>query len=450
MTKCLKYLLMFILMIGLLTMSSCSYSQNRDNGGQGEDVITPGNEIEEIPTGTIPETGPAAPPLHEVTPIPPVQNEVPTIHVIRMREGNALGEPIKQTDLNSYGLNMHLMQILDGSAPHTTEDHLKGVIATENAYVINERYQDEIIAGLSIGDGFDKIRKTLGDPGWETDDILVYRSPDYYMLFQGNQRVDYTVLMKAPEGEYDADILNTILEVLNAEDFEFLSDAVDRIDPEGTFFDEQGHINGGGYYLTSKRGISIIDFDGKTIEIYSNFEGNLYEYAVADPRFKVSFMAQDMIVEYMLHELSRYLEIEELFQNEGLVSPDGKLCAVYEWRYSMSHHFIVRTLDHTIQDRYIHVPAASFQWLTNSHLIYMDAFNEAPYALDVNFLEPSPINILYEAGLINERYVEPGEHKYSLIEIKNNSLVLKDELQDKTITISFALDKMGNISFKAQ
>ena len=341
--------------------------------------------------------------------------------------------------------------MIDESSPHGIEDYINGVVPTNNAYILNERFTDEIIGGLSLGDSFEKVRMVLGNPGWETDDILLFRTQNYYLLFQGNQRADYAVVMKAPVNEYPPDILKIILEALNGEEYLSLEESLLKIDLKDGFFEEWGFIHGGGYYYSTKNGINLIDFDEKYIEVYNNYEGDLYQYALPDPRFEVRFIDRDMVIDYMLNEFNRYLEVEELFQNDGVVSPDGKLCAVYEWLYSMNHHFIVRTLDHSIQDRYIYVSSEStFQWLTNNHLVYIDPYNQIPYAIDVNFSDPGAINILYEAGIINERDVDPGKYEYELIEANTQSVILKDRLNDQTVTVQFSEDKKGSISFTAQ
>lgn len=434
----LKRILVLFLLIQLIAFISFYLSRDRIDKGEGPDIIVSDDEWGDLGLVT------ATPPQVEI-PTRTTQKMVP------IRPEDVFSHYIKPSELNAYALSSRLLQIIDGSSPHTTEDYGDGIIPAGNAYVLNDRYKDEIIAGIHLGDSFEQIREGLGEPGWETDDILLYRHLNFYLLFQGNQSADYAVTMKAPEGKYDSDILKKIMGILNGEEYLSLNESAEEIDPDGVFFDDADYINGGGYYVASVQGIKLFDFDEKYIEVYNNFEGQLYQYVQSNPRFEVRFIDQDMVSKYMLNALQRYLEIEDLFKNEGIVSPDGKLSAVYEWRYSMSHHFIIRTLDHSIQDRTIHVPAESnFMWLTNTHLVYRDPYNQIPYALDVNFSEPSPINILYEAGIIDERDVDPGKYAYELVEVKAKTLVIKDTLNDKTINISFSMNKQGNISFKVQ
>ncbi len=438
----LRLLIIFLLLFSMAAFSSCDRLVPEDN----KEIINPDDDDKDDDIdATSSPTGENNTPSATPTTTPKDQSPHSSVEVNRE---DTLGQGTTISDLDQYGLNSRLQGLVDDSNPHGIEDHTNGIIATRNAFIINERFKDEIIGGITLGDSFAAIKSVLGSTGWETEDILLYRSQNYYLLFHGNQKAEFAVFMMAPNAEYDQNILSRIIEVLNSKDYTSLEESLSVIDPTGTFFESSGFINGGGYYASSLKGISIIDFDEKTIEVYSNYQGALFDHTAANPRYEVRFVDRDMAIDAMLNDLNRYFEIEELFSNEAVVSPDGKLSAVFEWVYSMDQHFIVRTLDHTIQDRYIYASTLTeFQWLTNSHLIYIDTYNEMPYAIDVNFSDPSAINILYEAGVIKEKDVDLGQYKFEILGIKNNVISLKDTLTNTTYAIAFKEDKNGVVTF---
>ncbi|MCX7771713.1 MAG: hypothetical protein N2376_01195 [Clostridia bacterium] len=456
----IRLVVVMLLLCSLFMLPACTTRYSKNNGqdkttntekqqnGNGSDVSGEENGNDEntpSPTST-PETKesqtPAATPKETVV-------DRNAVKEVGWEDTVGAGTPV--SDLDQYGLNKRLLGLIDDSNPHGVEDYSNGIVATRNAFVLNERYTSDIIAGLTIGSSFDDIRKAIGEPGWETDNILLYRNWNYYLMFHGNQKADYAVLIKAPDTKYDKYILSSIIQKLNAEDYTSLEEAIQKIDPDGTFFTDSGFINGGGYYASSNRGINIVDFDEKYIEVYNNYQGSLFDHTADKPRFEVRFIDQDMTINIMLSDFNRYLEVEELFKNEAVVSPDGNLSAVYEWIYSMDQHFIVRTLDNSIQDRYIYAATVSkFYWLNNSHLLYVDSTNEVPYAIDVNFSDPSPINLLYEAGIIKERDVDFGKYKFEITGVKNGVISLKDTQNKKNYNIQFIEDKNGALTFKSK
>lgn len=369
--------------------------------------------------------------------------------IIEVNRANTVGPGVFLSELGQTVINERLSGLLDGSAPHGVEDHTNGIIMAGEVYVLNERYEDEIYEGIKIGSDFEKIRAALGKPGWETDSSLLYRTIDYYIMFHGNNAAQYAVLIKAPNSGADKSILKAIVSSLNADSYTSLEKSLEDIDPDRTFFDSTGFINGGGYYAHSCHGVLVLDFDEKYIEVYNNYDGSLFDYSGESPRYEVRFIDRDMTVDTILADLNSYLEIEERFETEGIISPDGRLSAIYEWLYSMDQHFIIRTLDHSIQDRYIYAATFSgFHWLTNSHLVYLDAYNDLPYAIDVNFSAPSAINILFEAGIIQERDAEYGKYKFEILGVENGILSLKDTLKNKIYKINVIAGKNGDLKMQ--
>lgn len=440
-----RLIMIFLLVVTIISSSACTSDQSgikTDN----ESPVTSGINTDIVKENSKDKEN-AKPSESGASSQSPEDNDFGTMIEVKRDESKL--NAIALSDIDQYSLNKRLLGLIDGSNPHGIEDYTNGIVAMEHSFMLNNRYKDDIIEGIKLGDSFKDIISKMGSPGWDTGDKMFYRSENYSILFQGEYKAESVILFKEANAEYDKDILKKIIMALNDNKYNSLEESIKEIDSEEAFFTDKANISGGGYYALSQLGIIIVDSNERYIEVYNNFDGILYDYKSENQRYELRFIDKNLTIETIMSDLVRYWEIEELFAAEGVLSPNKKLSAVFERSNGTDQHFIIRTLDHTMQDRYIYSNISDeYYWLGNNHILYIDSYNSIPYAFDIDFSRPGAINILYEAGILKDRDLDSGEHKYKITEISENTIFILDNDSSKTYKVEFSEDKNGEIVFK--
>ena len=445
---------LLVLMIFLLVLNSCG---KRIVVSSGEDETNDKTESTDNPTEPFITDEPENTPDEQedkTTPEPETGTDtdsfdIDKIHPMTMVEASMA--PLPLSNLNGLKINPLLQKCLDNPYEYELKEYTQGIeILNNGELIVYDRFTEKIIGKIIMGTGFQSIIEELGPCSYQETDFLVYRTSDFYLVFYGANKAEYVALIKSPVKDYDEDILYDLIAELNSSTYSILQESLDKLDPDYKFFQNRGNVNGGGYYAESLYGIYVTDFDEPIIDVMTNFEGNLYVLDSGFIRFSQSFTDFDAVVMKLKSGLYGCQNVDNLFQEEGVLSPDGKLMAVYEWVYSMSQHFIIRTLDYSIQDRYVAVQSTGeFYWLNDHVILYIDFMTNAPYAIDIDMSMPESINLLEIAG-IDQNMLDSGIFDFKIVSVEDQVITIKEQNSGKSYRIQFTIDESGNIKFLMQ
>lgn len=437
-----RFVLILVLIISVLMLGSCSrMTQNAgdDHGDLPEETEelskTPDSEPTPSPeaTSTPDSTEPTSPNPPDSTPDPnnPTND---SIKPIKMSEAGM--EPMPLSDLNGADLHPRILALVNEPwSWNADEDYALGIEQYNDGFIIHGRFKESIAGKSTVGSSFSDIQDELGSPGFQQEDLLAYRTTDYYLVFYGQGKLEMAAFMNAPKKDYDDDFLYHLLVELNAEDFTSLEASLEKIDPDLDFFYEKGSDDGTSYYAHSLYGINVSDVEEPIIDIMNNFEGNLY-IQTGEIRFSQGFNNLDAIVLKLRDYLYRFDEINQLLDQQGAASPDGRLKAIYH----PLHYFVVRTLDASIQDRMIFQKAiGDFYWLGSRYLLYLDDFSQSPEIVDIDDSMLWGESLLEKAGL-------DSSGSYKILKVDKKVIELEETSKGKTLKIGYAFNSSGEIS----
>jgi len=308
--------------------------------------------------------------------------------------------------------------------------------------LISERYKDNIINDIKIGTDMDYIKKVLGEPNIKDDrGFIFYKTKEYYLGFKGTSKVEYAILVNRWITE-DKNILARIIKEL---DRESLDEIINSNQELTAFFDESGHINGGGWYANSYLGMEIVQFDSNTITIYNNYDGDLY--SAKDFEYDIKYVDNDYQIENAIYAIDDYIAENKEFDTSGVLSPSGKLKSIYYWGYSMLHYFKIKTLDNSRPVFRVHVPAGDYRWLTDDYILYLNAWFSEPHIVRVIEDNIEDIDIMYKLGVYGDDDSQRPSFNFSIKNIEDNIITLYDSKSNKEYKVEYSIGSNG-IEFK--
>lgn len=351
---------------------------------------------------------------------------------------------IPAKDISRLAINSRIDAILKGEK-YLDIDYTSGIVHDWYGLILNERFTKDIIGGIGVGSDIAEVIDILGEPSSKEGDYIFYKTNKLYIAFKGVEKVETAIISNIPK-KYDKDILKKLLSELTKEDSLDLYSLLHDNKEIGEFFDGNGHIHGGGWYADSNNGVAVEDFDGLSITVYNNFEGNLY-----NTQDLITYEDKDFMFEGLKIELDGYYWDNEQFAEEGILSPSGKYSSIYRWLTSDSHHFIIRTMNNSKSDFYIGVPALDYKWINDDYILYLNSYSTLPFAIKVtdNVHGRSSINIFYETGLIkSEDSTEGFDTNYlEIVSIEENEILIRDKNSDKQYLFRYEVDTDGKIEF---
>jgi hypothetical protein len=367
--------------------------------------------------------------------------------IVQIKRSKSGLDSIKKLDFGKYLLNKQIEGLLNNSIQYENRHFSKGIVKGADCLIISERYTDKIIQDIGIGTDIKTVKSVLGSPSISFEDLIFYKTKKYYLGFKGYSEVEQAIISNNPK-EYNPKILGVILEELNKNDYIDLNDSLMSNKEITDFIDSNGHINGGGWYADSLNGINIHEFDDNRITVFNNFEGELFKYDSEKSKFDVVYKNEDHMVNTMSQDLKMYMDKNKRFETEGLLSPGRKLKCIYDWEYSMSQYFTIRTLDFSRPDFRIHVTSGDYKWINDHYLLYIHSFYRIPYAVKVSESDEGVVNILYDAGILKEEDPDSIDgYEFKIKEIKGSIITLEDAGSKKTYKIKYAYDSKGSIKF---
>ena len=354
------------------------------------------------------------------------------------------------SDLNGIKLNAKVEALLSNRESYTDKDFNDGLILTSGtgAVLVTERYKEPVLGDIKIGEAIVQVKQLLGNPSYEVKDSFFYKTGDYYIGFKGQDSVQQMIAVNVP-AKYDSQVLKKILEGLNEGNNEGLNAFLQKESGISGFFEEQGYINGGGYYANSNNGIEVVEFaDDNSITVYNNFEGVLYSYSGENKgSFPLEYINKDQFAERLIADFNQYLNTNERFEKEGALSPSGKYQFIYDWLYSMSQYFTIRTVDLTKPDYVLNANASEYLWLSDDYILYIHGWASIPYIIRVSENSDTNINVLYHLGLLKEEdYGEAiGKYQFVIKDVTGKNITLFDNLNNNTLSIEFEFDSQNQI-----
>ncbi len=327
---------------------------------------------------------------------------------------------IPYMDFSNFNLNHRIFELLVEKRPYTNEDMSVGIIAP---FYITERFKEPIVDNISIGTSINNAIDILGIPSYRNENVIIYKTENYYIAFFGEEYIEMANFFPSPK-TYDKNVLKNILAGLCLESV-YLTSFLEENNNISDFFERQGFIHGGGNYAISDNGVNI-DTLSNYIEIYNNFEGDLYS-TIEDIDFEIKYINSDSIMEDMMWDFSEYSYTNKDFTERGEFSPSGKYIAKYDYIYSMSHYFTIRTVDCSKPDYRISALVSDFEWVNDDYILYTGIFSNMPAVIKV-----TPTNGEYECVRF---FPEIGdwdfsEYSFSIKEINENTIVLEDKEAD--------------------
>lgn len=347
---------------------------------------------------------------------------------------------ISNLDFDGFVLNPSIQRLIVKPGSYSDEDYKNGLVY-DKFLIISERFCENIIQDIKIGDNISKVTEQLGEPSCIIGNTMFFKTKEYYLGIKGDERVELAVFSKKP-AQYADDILKTIVINANNSNFHSIPDLLSENIELSDFFDHSGHIHGGGWYAFSNNGICIEEFTDNTITVYNNFEGDLYKLQEGLHKYQIIYRNIDYMMDQMVSALNGYFWTSDIFGRQGKVSPGGKYNSVYLWNYSESYYFIIRAIDNSTPDKYIALPATGdYYWLNDRYILYSDFFSFAPYVVDVETYET--INLLEQTELFNVD--EYGFYFFEIKSYKDGKIVVYQKDKSKEYQIYYDFDSNGKI-----
>lgn len=354
---------------------------------------------------------------------------------VRKEAGLSIVLPL---DFTRFTVNKRLIELLDDANRYNNDDYKNGILV-DREVLVSERYKDNIIDDIKIGTDIDHVRKVLGEPNITTNEGFVfYKTKDYYLGFKGSSKVEYAILTNRSIPK-DKDILALIAKELKSENnlATMLASNQDIV----AFFDESGHINGGGWYAHSYCGIEMVQFDSNTLTIYNNYEGDLS--SAKDFEYDVKYVDSDYQVNKAINTINEYIAENKDFDTLGVLSPSGKLKSIYNWEYSMSHYFKIRTLDNSKPDFKIAVPAGDYKWLTDDYILYLNAWFTEPHIVRVSEEINEDIDIMHNLGVYDKDASQKPSFNFSIKNVDGKIITLYDSENNKEYKVEYSIGSNG-------
>ena len=435
-----RFAIILILVTSVLIFSSCSRAMKSAIDGEENDleetVETSGSEEPDL---VDPSNNSDKNKQPTSTPIDDTKDTLnDTIQPIQMGEVGMAPIPIFY--LNKAAVNSRILELIAEPWVWGTAVFERGIDQYNYVFVIHSRFPESIAGSASMGSNFDDIIDALGSPGYKEDQLLVYRTSDFYLAFYGAGKAEFVSFMNAPIKDYDDDFLYKLIEELNSDDFTSLEASIEKVDPDMDFFHEKGSDDLTSYYAHSLYGIDVSDVEEPIIDIMNNYEGNLYIQASGDIRFSQGFNDLDAIVIMLRDTLYRFDEIAHLFSQQGVLSPDGLLKAVYH----PDNYMIVTNLDSSIADRNIFQSSTGeFFWLGSRYLLYIDDFGKFPETLDID------ATLLWGESLLEQVGLDTSD-SYKVAKVDEQVITLEDTNSGSNLDIGYAFNSSGEISFSVK
>lgn len=435
-----RHAIFLFLIISVLIFSSCSRQieiSSEDSATPSETSTPKSSAPAESDGQNQPENTPEATPESEqASPTPETVMGDSSIQPVPMSETGM--NPIPVSDLNGAAVNPRIVSIIE-SYDWNNDDFTKGIDQFNNVYVIYSRFSDPIAGQIKMESGFSDIESELGSAGYKEENMLVYRTANFYLAFYGADKADFVAFTYTSGKDYDVDFLYKLIEELDSDSFTSLDASIEKLDPDMDFFNEKGSSDGANYYANSLYGINVSDIEEPIINVMNNYEGNLYT-DTGDFRYSQVFVDQDSVVLVMRDALVRFDNISKTFKQDGVLSPDGLLKAVY----LPDECIIIRTLDNSIQDRNISTfTTGEFYWLGSRYIIYMDDFTMAPSVVDLDDSMLWGVSMLEQAGV-----TESGNFK--ITGIKDQVITLEEQDSGTIYNIKYSFDGSGKIGFSIE
>lgn len=364
----------------------------------------------------------------------PGADKLPPIHATTLVKAKL--HPVRYLTSFKHQINKRVLEIVLNPGMYKNADWKSGLVQDGNHLIVTERFQGNVVDQLRIGDSVATVKAKLGKPSFVEEDYFFYKTSLYYIGFKGSKTVEQAVFAATPKLK-DADILKKLVTALSANDD--LAAVVADNAAAKAFFDDNGHIHGGGWYAYAEEGIEAVQFEDNTITVFNNFEGKLYTTS-GNSKYKIVFEDIDQKIQRMQWSLSGYLDTKNRMQTEGRPSPGKKFTALYEWITSDSQYFIIRSNDNSTPDLYIRSMVQDWWWLSDNHLLTTDFISQRPMIIPVRKgSQAEPIDLFNAVG------IQAGDDvaEIEITDIQAGSFVVKYD--GNTAKITYTVDQNNKL-----
>lgn len=379
-------------------------------------------------------------PSQTTAPTSAVSTDTGDLQLISRQEAGLSEVPYK--DREAFHINQRLMELLEHPEGYADKDFQSGIVKANGSYILEERYKSSIAGVIRIGNKKDDVIQALGQPSFELEDLIYYKTESFYLAFGGKDTVELAALAPAPQSDAPADLLKQVDASLNTAPNVNLEEVLRTPVTWQELFTNQGRINPGGWYARSDAGIEITDFyEDSTIEVYNNYTDKLYQRSES-VKYPIKFTNEDSIGRKMYGNVWQHRYTDDRFAKEGKLSPSGSRSSIYEWVYSMLQYFVIRSTDVSTPDFQVHALVDQYEWLTDHYILFTDFYEQRPMILPVDQEDPDTINLLQTLGIDDTK-----DSAYTIEEVKDGIIKLKGMKDSTTLSIHFQEDEKQQIQF---
>lgn len=407
----------------------------------------PGSNTSPAPADASAQASPSSPPAHSsaavASPTTVGLSAAASAHAVPVTRAEAGLRSIPYLAADALGLDKRLGELAAQPDSYTDDDFRAGVIRDGDAFIAGATYKGAIAGSVRIGSSLAQATEALGQPSWQRDEMLFYKTGRFYLGIRGVKTVEEAVIAATPAVSYQPSLLAEVLNDLHAKPDEGLDSLLNQSsEPQWAFaFNDVSFINGGGWMARSQAGLVLIEFDTRYMEVYNNYDGELYRPAEGSA-YTVKFEDSDSVAERLEDVLSGYREVNEEFATNAKYAPGGTRASIYEWFYSMLQYFTVRTTDGSKPDYRIPRMVFDYTWLTDDYILYTTFADQNPMVLDVRpgQQDNDDVNVLQAAG------IDGANIGYDIDRVEKGKIRLKSADND-VLTISFQEDGNGGLRF---
>lgn len=340
------------------------------------------------------------------------------------------------------GLNEKLMNLIAGSNYSDTYNKI-GIekdLDFPNIYIVTDRFSESILGNIKIGSPMQNINEALGKPDYVNNQLYIYKIYGNYIGFYGTDNLQLAVVTAGDKVDYDYSILDNIIKDLAQYNSRHnYNDPISEIYSKyKNFFNNTGHIEGGGTYAVSNHGINLSKFDGIiTLEVYKNFNGDTDISQYKSKSFEINFYNYTIQESEICSAISDYEDQTEETA-DGIISPNKKIMCSFVFVTGEDKYFIIHYIDNSQTDKQIQIEEGDnpdFAWINNTTLLYIDDIDNSFYSININ---TGNIHKIYEYKLIG---------KLTIKRILSDEILLTNEDNGSVIILQYNING-GEIKIK--
>lgn len=314
-------------------------------------------------------------------------------------------------------------------------------IKQDSSLRFTSRYKDKVIGDISLSISVDDVIDKLGKPSFsdKENNLIGYKTDNYYITFHGNPSIDEISVTKRTTmpREYKNMLVDFMSIIKNKDDYEGYEEFLEKYSQQYSKF----HIRGGGWNARYSFGINFEIFDGISVDVYNDFEGNLTK---STPTVSIEYINNDSVFLREKEHYSWETYLAKEFKEKGVLSPNKKVLAYSDNNSLYEHAKIhIKFLDNIKADKYLSVGyfTDNLIWLNDKYILFSADYKGIfVYNIYKEVWDYEEITKKFDSDKDDFR-------KYQFISADTNSIKYLDE-NNNPVTLAYSFDKDDKIIIK--